>query len=277
LIGHNSGSGIPFTGPGVADANGNLVGGSNLPVNPRLGPLADNGGPTMTHALLIGGPAINAGNPGARSGHEGVPAFDQRGEPFTRVVGGRIDMGAVESIPAGFLPGDYSLDGVVDATDYALWRNSTGTFVTAGSGADGNGDGRVDQSDYLVWKRNFGARFEELGAGGTEQGVNALFEVSEFVADDEQGSSSDSIPFAFESIRSQSVVLNRAVGGESRDAQEDVGRLQREQGLASWLRGRLMRGDEILAEPLAHEACTLERDADAVDAVMEGLGVDLLE
>ena len=38
-----------------------------------LGPLADNGGPTWTHALLAGSPAIGAANPAA------APATDQRG------------------------------------------------------------------------------------------------------------------------------------------------------------------------------------------------------
>jgi hypothetical protein len=43
-------------------------------VDPRLGPLQDNGGPTLTHALLSGSPAIDAG------AHTAV-SFDQRGEP----------------------------------------------------------------------------------------------------------------------------------------------------------------------------------------------------
>jgi len=42
-------------------------------VNPLLGPLQDNGGPTPTHALLPGSPAINAGD------NTGCPATDQRG------------------------------------------------------------------------------------------------------------------------------------------------------------------------------------------------------
>ena len=37
---------------------GNIVG-----VDPMLGPLQDNGGPTWTHALLPGSPAIDAGDP----------------------------------------------------------------------------------------------------------------------------------------------------------------------------------------------------------------------
>jgi len=34
-------------------------------IDPLLGSLADNGGPTLTHALLAGSPAINAGDPAA--------------------------------------------------------------------------------------------------------------------------------------------------------------------------------------------------------------------
>ena len=40
------------------------AGGNNVVTNaPQLGPLANNGGPTQTHAPLVGSPAINAGDP----------------------------------------------------------------------------------------------------------------------------------------------------------------------------------------------------------------------
>jgi hypothetical protein len=61
--------------------------------NPLLGPLQDNGGPTFTHALLPGSPAIDAGDPE----FVGPPDFDQRGSGFPRVVHGRIDIGAFEA------------------------------------------------------------------------------------------------------------------------------------------------------------------------------------
>ncbi len=69
-------------------------GGNQLGVNPLLGPLANNGGPTQTHALLAGSPAIDKGpNP--------VASFplndnDQRGAGFPRVVAGTVDVGAFE-------------------------------------------------------------------------------------------------------------------------------------------------------------------------------------
>ena len=75
---------------------GNLVG-----VSPNLGPLADNGGLTQTHALLDGSPAIDAGDPGI--GFD-ASEFDQRDAPSARVVDGevnglRIDIGAYEFNP----------------------------------------------------------------------------------------------------------------------------------------------------------------------------------
>ena len=61
LIG-NPGSASGFTN-GV---NGDLVGTSASPLDPLLALLADNGGPTQTHALLPGSPAINAGSAPAK-------------------------------------------------------------------------------------------------------------------------------------------------------------------------------------------------------------------
>jgi hypothetical protein len=97
LIGDNSESSFSETPTGSPDVNGNLIGGPiHGVIDPVLSPLADNGGPTLTHALLPGSPAINAGNLNAVGGVDGVPQFDQRGDGFHRVFGGRIDIGAYE-------------------------------------------------------------------------------------------------------------------------------------------------------------------------------------
>lgn len=61
--------------------------------DPVLGPLQANGGPTATHALLPGSPAINRGNPLIAD----APAFDQRGPGFPRVAHGVVDIGSFES------------------------------------------------------------------------------------------------------------------------------------------------------------------------------------
>jgi len=65
----------------------NLVG---SPVEAGLTPLAWRGGPTKTHGLMIGSPAINAGsNPATQS-------FDQRGTGYARFVASAPDIGAYE-------------------------------------------------------------------------------------------------------------------------------------------------------------------------------------
>src|SRR5262249_58319371 len=63
-------------------------------INPRLGPLASNGGPTLTHALLPSGPPSPAIDKGAV--FTPVPATDQRGPGFARTVGPQTDVGAFE-------------------------------------------------------------------------------------------------------------------------------------------------------------------------------------
>lgn len=74
------------------------VGNPTLIVDPQLGPLADNGGPTLTHALLPDSPAIDAGH--INSCNLSDPSRDQRGAP--RSVDGNndgqtaCDIGAVE-------------------------------------------------------------------------------------------------------------------------------------------------------------------------------------
>jgi hypothetical protein len=64
--------------------------------DPKLGPLADNGGPTLTMALLPGSPAINAGDTAA------APLTDQRG--FPRPSGLAADIGAYEYAAPDFTP-----------------------------------------------------------------------------------------------------------------------------------------------------------------------------
>ena len=56
------------------------------------------------------------------------------------------------------LPGDYDVDGDVDANDYLVWRDTYGGTPVSGTGADGNGDGVVDAADYTVWRDNLGAQ-----------------------------------------------------------------------------------------------------------------------
>ncbi|MFO0789338.1 MAG: choice-of-anchor Q domain-containing protein [Pirellulales bacterium] len=146
-------------------------------IDPLLTPLADHGGLTWTHALLPGSPALDAGDPAAIAGMDGVPLYDQRGDPFGRVVdgdglsGSRIDIGAFEVISSDALSaafGDYNRNGQVDAADYVLWRRQQGTAGVPGyAGADGSGNGIVGTEDYNVWRAHFG---QSVPGGGAKVG-----------------------------------------------------------------------------------------------------------
>jgi hypothetical protein len=50
--------------------------------------------------------------------------------------------------------GDYNGNGVVDAADYTIWRDTLGSQVDLR--ADGTGDGTVDEADYVFWNNRFG-------------------------------------------------------------------------------------------------------------------------
>jgi len=75
--------------PGLGLSGTNNVTGQS----PLLGALANNGGPTLTHALLAGSPAIDTGDPNFDISN--LP-YDQRGVGYTRKSGTRIDIGAFE-------------------------------------------------------------------------------------------------------------------------------------------------------------------------------------
>ena len=67
-----------------------LFPGTIISADPKLGPLARNGGPTMTRALMSGSPAIDLGND-----FTGLH-YDERGPGFPRVKGVSADIGAFE-------------------------------------------------------------------------------------------------------------------------------------------------------------------------------------
>jgi len=78
------------------DGGGYLTGpGDQINTDPLLGPLQNNGGPTFTHALLPGSPAIDTGDPNFTP----PPSNDQRDCHFDRVFNGRIDIGSFETQP----------------------------------------------------------------------------------------------------------------------------------------------------------------------------------
>lgn len=61
------------------------------------------------------------------------------------------------------LAGDYNGNGVVDAADYVLWRDTLGLIGTA-LAADGNSNGMIDAGDFDIWRSNFG---RQVSSGAT--------------------------------------------------------------------------------------------------------------
>jgi hypothetical protein len=122
LLGNTAGT--AFLLPGSAN---NMTG-----VDPLLGPLANNGGPTKTHALLPGSPAIGHGaNPAGLS-------TDQRGSQFLRAFGRGVDIGAFELvIDAPMRPAAQSIQAAVQAIQFL---QPSGAHLAAAAFADLSGD-----------------------------------------------------------------------------------------------------------------------------------------
>jgi len=77
--------------------NGNQVGTAGTPVDPLLGALANNGGPTFTHALNDLSPAIDTGNNALALDQNNLAlTTDQRGTGFPRFENSVVDIGAFE-------------------------------------------------------------------------------------------------------------------------------------------------------------------------------------
>jgi hypothetical protein len=121
------------------DGGGVLIGpGDRISTDPLLGPLQDNGGPTFTHAVLLGSPAIDAGDPNFTP----PPLYDQRGPGFARVANSRIDIGSFE-VQAGLTPtptpcSSWSPAVAVPYNAGGMFAASDGTYVYTGGGGDIN-------------------------------------------------------------------------------------------------------------------------------------------
>lgn len=152
ILEDTSGSGIT-----ASTGSGNL-----LNLNPQIGFLENNGGPTLTHLPLEGSPVIDMGDPSIVLDPD---EFDQRGSPFFRTVGGRIDIGAVElQSHLCDLFGDADNDFAVSGSDLLAVTNNFGATGPADGLllGDADADGAVSGSDLLAVTNNFGATCDLL-------------------------------------------------------------------------------------------------------------------
>ena len=114
--------------------------------DPGLGPLADNGGPTLTHALLSGSIAFDAGDCAG-----GTINSDQRG--VSRPQGEACDIGAFE-VEVDDCPADLNGDGVVNTLDFLAFLN---LWTASDPAADWNDDGTINTLDFLAYLNDWAA------------------------------------------------------------------------------------------------------------------------
>ncbi len=107
--------------------------GNLLDLIPQLGPLQDNGGPTYTHATVPGSPAIDAGDP---SFDVVSTPVDQRGAPFARGIGARVDMGAYEH--QVLAASSFVVTTLADELDYSNADVSLREAIDAADGSVGD-------------------------------------------------------------------------------------------------------------------------------------------
>lgn len=106
---------------GTINGDHNLIGG-----DPELGPLQDNGGPTLTHLPQNNSPAIDAGDSSRISG----VSLDQRGNGYPRIVNGTVDIGACEVQIAPSVPtlGEWGAFLLVLLLATIAWRKQRDNF-----------------------------------------------------------------------------------------------------------------------------------------------------
>ena len=86
---------------------------------------------------------------------------DEDIEFLYRLTDGSIRAGIVNYVTSAAVDGDYNNNGIVDAADYAVWREALGV-ATSLPNEGGISPGVVDTADYNFWKSRFGA---SSGAG----------------------------------------------------------------------------------------------------------------
>jgi len=106
-------------------------------VDPLLGPLADNGGPTFTHALLAGSPAINRAGPGAApTDQRGVPRSSDIGAYEFTTCGGKV-VNRVGTSGKDTLVGTSGADGILALDGKDILKGLAGNDgLCGGNGKD---------------------------------------------------------------------------------------------------------------------------------------------
>ncbi len=182
---------------------------------------ADNGGPTLTQALVTDSPAIDAGNNSRTTvdGNAGTTplANDQRGPGFPRISNGTVDIGAFEfnkikeQVTAAINAGNLEIAGTTDADSISITTDGTSVFVNDG----------VNQQTFAVADIT-GKTIVINGGDGNDTlmvdlGLNATGITIEYNGQGQTGSpgdqllltgSADSLEYVFNDAHSGSVQVN---------------------------------------------------------------------
>lgn len=188
-------------GTATANGQGNLIesqsgftGTIDVNSDPDLAALADNRGPTLTHALNDNSPAVDAGN----AGETGGLSTDQRGGIFDRVADGDlngslvVDIGAYELIQIDYADAPDFISGTGDAE--VLLENGDDDFRISFAGVDGDANRDVsgarvaynaqDDEFLVVWNVDGDATDNEFEVWGqridasTRQLISSQFRIS---------------------------------------------------------------------------------------------------
>ena len=103
--------------------------------------------------------------------------FQLLNESSTRI--GSVIFGTLPSLTTS-VAGDYNGNGIVDAADYTIWRDTLGSTSDLRANGDNTGGsaGKIDAADYNFWKTNFGAH---AGSGALASGTTSAPEPSTWI------------------------------------------------------------------------------------------------
>jgi len=173
----NGSSGLANSGISNKDANHNLVGSSSA-MPSWLGPLANNGGPTQTMALLPGSPAIGAGT------SVSSVSTDQRGQPLDRPP----DLGAYQTQDAPTTSagttqfhGENYVATINSSSNIVLTNQTTGASVTLGDSAVGQPALAVYNNQlYIAWTgtnaaHNLNVALVQTNGSGAPTGLGSKY------------------------------------------------------------------------------------------------------
>ncbi|QDU07870.1 choice-of-anchor Q domain-containing protein [Gimesia aquarii] len=253
---------------GLTDGdNGNIVGSLIAPVDPNLGILLDNGGPTKTHSLLFGSLAIDTGR------NNGAPLVDQRG--LTRPVAGTLggaditDIGAVElqaPLPAPLFGTGGDSDVAEEQTNIQISVVTERTVVSS----DGHTFALPANEDWIHEWESFWVEVwvdTASGFGITDVLTNLVYNTAYFTATSFEFGSNFAFNRTIEIDDEAGIVRN--LGGST--IESNVGGTGH--ALLARIKFEALAGDQVEVDPDASNFGPLQLGLDVVDTEIDVAGV----